>query len=514
MLAKYYMWVNLVSMSLAIFVLTFNTTALVNALPVICVQYDMEVSNLQWIMNIYMLAAASFILIGGRLGDIFNRKKLFVFFSLVYSLSSLMIALIDSPFVLFTGRLVQGICAAFVTSGSLAFVKLTFDPRRLSLAFGLWSGLIGFGCAIGPFLGGMLTDVISWKAIFWMNFIIMGIVVYLSQKYLPNSSKSISRKVSIDIRGVILFSLSIFLITYGLIRMSDSGIFTLVNISFIVTGIVLFYVFIIAENKPEHPLIHFELLKNKCFLCGIIGLFIMMVADMGIPYFLNIYMQNKIIFDFSPGESGAMILPFTVAIFIFSFATHPLLKVIGNRRRSAILISMTAIVIGEVILVFGCYILSLKLIAIALIITGSGMGVCFPLFNILAMSSTHDCNAGEASGIVNTFSYMAELSGIVICNLFFFGAGHLNLSLNSKFSELGYMSYDIMDKVLLGKGQEVLEIVKCYPVDSQKEVFLLAKKSVIMSMSATILFLVIITAAATILTRYLLRNRCFKKTRR
>jgi MFS family permease len=165
-------------MSLAIFVLAVNTSALVNALPVICIQYNMEVSNLQWIMNVYMLAAAAFILIGGRLGDIFNRKKLFLFFSILYSLSSLMIALIDSASVLFTGRLVQGICAAFVTSGSLVFVKLTFDPRRLSLAFGLWSGLVGLGCAIGPFLGGILTDIISWKAIFWLNFIVMGVVIY------------------------------------------------------------------------------------------------------------------------------------------------------------------------------------------------------------------------------------------------------------------------------------------------------------------------------------------------
>ena len=505
MLTKYnYMWVNLTSMSLAIFVLAFNTSSLVNALPVICVQYGMEVSSLQWIMNIYMITAAAFILIGGRFCDIFNRKKMFIFFSLIYSLSSLIIALTDSPSVLFTGRLVQGICAAFITSGSLAFVKLTFDPRRLSLAFGLWSGLIGLGCAIGPFLGGVLTDIISWKAIFWLNFIVMGIVIYLSRKYLPQPLRNLNKKVSIDIRGFILFSLSIFSIAYGLIRMSDSGIFSLMNIFYIVAGVILFYIFVIMEKKTKDPLIHFELLKNKHFLCGIMMLFVIMVSDMGIPYFLNIYMQNKIIFDYSPGSSGVMILPFTAAIFIFSFAAHPLLKVIGNRRLT-ILLSLTAIVIGELILSFGCCTLSLKIIVTALIITGSGIGLCFPLSNTLSMSSIRNDNVGEASGIVNTLSYIAELSGIVVCNLCFFGAGHLKLSLNSKLLKPEHMSYDIMDKMLLGKGQEVLEIIKCYPY-THKEIFLLAKNSVVISMSVTILFLVTITVVATFLTKYLLKN--------
>lgn len=493
-------------MSLAIFVLAFNTSALVNALPVICVQYDLEVSNLQWIMNVYMLAAASFILIGGKLGDIFNRKKLFLFFSILYSLSSLMIAIIDSPSVLLAGRLVQGICAAFVTSGSLAFVKLIFDPRRLILAIGLWSGLSGLGCAIGPFLGGILTDIISWKAIFWLNFITMGVVIFLSRKYLPQPCHHSNRNVGIDIKGFILFSFSIFSITYGLIRMSDSGIFNLLSILFIVVGVTLFFIFVITENKTEHPLLHFELLKNNYFLCGIIGLFIIMISEMGIPYFLNIYMQNKIILDYSPGESGVMVLPFTVAIFIFSFAAHLLVKIIGNRQHLAVLLSLTAIIVGDLILLLGCWTISLKVIVTALIIMGSGMGLCAPLINTLSMGSVHNDNAGEASGIVNTLSYIAELSGIVICNLFFFGTGHLKLSLNSRLLKPEHLSYNTMDKILLGKGQEVLEIIKSYPTDIQKEIFLLAKNSVIISMSVTILFLVIITITATISARYLLKN--------
>lgn len=506
MLARYsYMWVNLIAMSLAIFVLAFNTSALINALPVICVQYNIEVSNLQWIMNIYMISAACFILIGGRLGDIFNRKKLFMFFSILYSLSSLMIALIDSPSVLFFGRLIQGICAAFVTSGSLAFVKLTFDPRRLSLAIGLWSGVIGSGCAIGPFLGGILTDAISWKAIFWLNFIIMGIVIYLSQKYLPQPPPHFNKKVSIDIRGFVLFSLSIFSIAYGLIRMSDSGIFNLMNISYIVAGVILFYIFVFAEKRTEHPLLHFEMLKNKYFLCGLIGLFIIMIAEMGIPYFLNIYMQNKTIFDYSPGESGIMVLPFTVASFTFSFSAHLLQKAVGSRRM-VMFFSLMAIITGELILSFGCCVLSLKLIVIGLIITGIGIGLCGPLSNTLSMSSVHDTNAGEASGIVNTLSYMAELSGVVVCNLFFFGAGHFKLNLNSELLKPEHMSYDIMDKMLLGKGLEVMEIIRCYPANIQKEVFLLVKNSVITSISVTILFLVLLTAVAAFLTKYLLRN--------
>ena len=155
-------------------------------------------------------------------------------------------------------------------------MKLTFEPLRLSLALGLWSGLVGLGCAIGPFFGGILTDIIIWKAIFWLNFIIMEIVIYLSRKYLSQPLHHFNRKVGIDMRGFILFPLAIFSVAYGLICMSDSGIFNLINISCLTIGIIMCYVFIIAENKAELPLLHFELLKNRYFLCGIIGLFIIM----------------------------------------------------------------------------------------------------------------------------------------------------------------------------------------------------------------------------------------------
>ena len=272
-------------------------------------------------MNIYILTAATLILIGGKISDIFNRKKLFLLGSGGFLFASVLLVIATNLNMMLLGRFFQGICAALIASGSLAILNITFKDRSLGFAIGVWTAFVGVGNAIGPFIGGMLTDFVSWRCIFVVNAVLITLTALIAVVCVEVEKESniIRAKSKLDYGGFILFSVGIFLIIFGLSESSVLGLLHPIVYIAMILGVVILLLFLVYERKAESPLIHLSFLRQKSFVFANIGLFLIYFIEMGIPYFLNLFFQNSSLFGLSASRAGTMLLPFSIAIFIFSF---------------------------------------------------------------------------------------------------------------------------------------------------------------------------------------------------
>ena len=452
----YKKWFALFALSLSVFVLAFNTTAVINALPIIREHFDISAASLQWIINAYILAAATTILIAGKLGDIFDRKLLFIFGAFFFTIVSILIAVSNNTPTIITGRLLQGVAAAFIAAGSLSILKNVFDKKELGFAIGIWVTGIGGGNAFGPYGGGLLTDILSWRYVFWLDAVIMAFVVLISFSCLPNNLTKERKNGKFDFLGFILSVTAVFMLVYGLSESQILGWLHPLTYILLIGGIILFCVFIKVELTVENPLIHLEFFKKKVFVLANIGIFVVLLVEIAIPYFLNFYLQNCTIFNYTAGEAGKAVLPFSISLLIFTFLSVFISRFLGYKY---------AVINSLILLFFGLLIFSITLsqtfysgLVVAMILCGAGIGICDPVLSVLGMNALPQENSGEASGIINTVVYLGEMSAISLGSICFFVFGRNSISSVTTITNVS-VSQNFLDKLLLGNNSDYLKLL-------------------------------------------------------
>ena len=497
-------WFVLGAMSLSVFVLAFNTTALINALPVLRREFEISAASLQWIINAYILAAATFILIAGKLGDIFNRKTFFIFGVILFMIASVLLAECNNTVVLIITRLLQGIAAAFIASGSLAILKNTFHGRELGLAIGIWAAGIGSGNAFGPFLGGMLTEYLSWRYIFWSDALIMIAVILIAVKSISNNFLKKEIKDKFDVWGFVLFTSGIFLIVYGLSESQILGWNNPVTFILLISGLILICIFVKVECSVEHPLIHLGFFRKKIFVLANIGIFAVLFAEIAIPYFLNFYFQNSTLFNLSAVEAGLAVLPFSISLFVFTFLSVYVTRVFGYKY--SVVGSLFLLVIGLFIFCYMGMKLSYCGLIAAMILCGGGIGICDPVFNVLGMNSLPEKYSGEASGVLNTVVYLGELSAIAFGSVCFFNFGRYTLSPVMKAADLSF-TRNLFDKVLLGYNEAVQFLISGMPPGVRNTSLEIIQYSCKISFAGVMLLTALITLAVALISASWLSHR-------
>ncbi len=486
---NYEKWFVLLALSLSVFVLAFNTTAVINALPVIWVQFDISAAALQWIINAYILAAATSIMIAGKLGDIFNRKLLFIFGVFLFVLVSAVIAISNSTSVMIVGRLLQGVAAAFIAAGSLSILKNIFSKKEFGLAIGIWGTGIGGGNALGPYFGGLLTDNLSWRYIFWVDVIIMSFVLLMSLKCISNNLTKDDRKGNFDVLGFVLSVSGVFLLVYGLSETQILGWFHPLTYTFIIVGVILLGVFVKVELSADNPLIHLSFFRQRVFVLANLGIFIVLFVEIAIPYFLNFYFQNCTLFNFGAGEAGKAILPFSISLLIFTFLSVFASRFLGYKY--AVISSFVVLFIGLFVFCFAGFKTSYSNFIFAMILCGAGIGISDPILNVLGMNALPKENSGEASGIINTVVYLGEMSAISIGSICFFVFGRNNISTITTISDFS-VSQSLLDKLLLGNNYSSLKIlIERLPVDMELITINIVKNAAVYGFIAVIVFCII-----------------------
>jgi EmrB/QacA subfamily drug resistance transporter len=285
------------------------------AIPDIQQQFSADESDMQWVVAAYSLTMAMFIMSGGTFGDHYGRRLGYIVGIVVFCLASVGCGLSPNIAVLIVARGFQGIGAAIVNVASLALVSAAFtDPKAKAKAIGIWTGIAAIGLAIGPTLGGVLTEHVGWRSIFLFNPLIGIAAIVLTLRFVAESRDTRSR--SLDVPGQLLFIGGIGLVTYALIQGGHSGWLSPVILGSFTAGALVLVLFVRYELRASDPMMDINVFKNRVYNAAIYAVFATMFCVYGALFITTQYFQN--VRSYSPEQTGLMLLAMTIPTIILS----------------------------------------------------------------------------------------------------------------------------------------------------------------------------------------------------
>ena len=400
---------TLLAVALATF-MTYLDNNIVNvAMPAIQKELHLSISGLEWVVSSYILVFASLLLAGGRLSDVFGRKRLFLIGLGLFTVASLAAGLAGDSTTLIVSRALQGLGAALVTPTTLAIISATYtNARQRAAAVGIWSGVGALALAVGPLLGGLLSQHASWEWIFFIN-IPVGIVTFALGARVISESKLDSGPRRLDVPGLITSALALFALTYALIEGERRGwTSALILISFAV-ALVLAIAFVRIEQRSTQPMIQVSLFTERVFTGGLIALMMWGFGLFGIYFFTSLYLQN--VLGFSPTKAGLAFLPMALLMAVGAVISEQVSRRLGAHR-----------VVAFAMLLMGAGIASVSLLSAdatflelmpSFAVIGIGGGLTVPLTASVLDAMPRE-EAGVASGIFNASREVSGLLGITV----------------------------------------------------------------------------------------------------
>jgi EmrB/QacA subfamily drug resistance transporter len=378
------------------------------ALPSIQHELKPTPENLEWTVNAYILVFATLILLGGKLGDRFGRKRIFMVGLLVFTLSSAACALSQTDTQLIGFRAVQGVGGALLNPLSLSILVAAFPRKQLPQAIGIWAGISGLGLAIGPLLGGFLTEHFSWSAVFWVN-VPIGVVAMGVTAWAVVESRDPSAH-SLDIVGTVLISAGLFALTYGLIKTANHAWLGAYTLSFMVASAVLIGLFVVWESRIKEPMIPLGFFRIRAFSVSSIVVALVGLALFGVIYFMTLYFQN--VRGYSPIQAGLRTLPTTMMILFVAPIGGRLSGRVGPRWLMTV--GMFSASIGLFGLSFVRVDSSYNAIWPFQVLMGAGMALTMPAVSATGMAAVERTKAGIASGVINASRQVGGALGIAV----------------------------------------------------------------------------------------------------
>ncbi len=393
-------WKALALLCLANFMVIMDTSIIGVALPAIKESLGYTQESLQWVFNAYVILFCGLLLLGGRLSDLFGQRSIFMWGFSILTLASLLAGFAWSDEALNVGRALQGFGSALIAPSALTIVMMLFNgnPKELGKALGFWGASAAAGGSAGVFLGGVITEWLSWKWTFLIN-VPVGIVALLVAPSLL--SKGIRRKGSIDILGAVFVTTALVLLVYGIVTAEHNGWGSSSTLWTILSGAALFVLFLIIQAVKKDPLVPLRIFRAPNLAAGNIALILLSGGWIPLWYFLNLYMQQ--VLKFSAFAGGVALLPMTVLIAIFMmFITG---KLIGKFGLKASLV-VGLIALGLSMLLFsgntpidGTFVGN---VLPASLLGALGMSLAYIPATMASMSGAKPEEAGLASGLANS----------------------------------------------------------------------------------------------------------------
>ena len=306
---------TLVSTILGSTIVFLDATVVNVALPELSDDLGASLADQQWIVEAYLLALVSVMLVGGSLGDQFGRKRMFVYGLIGFAATSIMCGLAPSVEVLIAGRLLQGFAGALLVPGSLAILAATFEGADRGKAIGTWTAWSGIATVLGPAGGGALVEALSWRAIFWVNIPLI-IITLLIARAAVSESKDPDADRTIDWTGIALSALGLAGPVFALIQQptkgwGDPGVFVP-----LIGGIVLFAAFLVWESRAKHPMLDLSLFRIRNFAVTNMETLVVYAGLMGALFFLTLFLQQTA--GYTPLQAGLATTPVSLMLFALS----------------------------------------------------------------------------------------------------------------------------------------------------------------------------------------------------
>lgn len=389
-----------------------DSTAVNVSLPVLQHELHATTGQTQWVIEGYALFLSALILLGGALGDLYGRRKIFTYGVVLFAAASIACALAGSIEILIAARCVQGMGGALLTPGSLALISAAYSGEQRGRAIGLWSGFSALTSASGPIIGGWLTQEFSWRYVFIINIPVAILVLGVLQLGVPESrDESADRRI--DVAGAALATLGLGLLVYGLIAM-NSGRITAEGVGITIVGIAVLCVFVLFERRTPDPMVRCDLFASRDFSAANIYTFFLYTAIGGSLYFVPFVLIN--VHHYSPTQAGAALLPFIFIMVVASRWSGGLVARIGTRK---------PLVLGAIVASFGFLAYALPgsdgsywtTFFPAAIILGCGGALFVAPLTTTVMNSVPTEHSGVASGVNNAVARTAGLIGVAVLGL-------------------------------------------------------------------------------------------------
>ena len=329
-------WWTLASVAFGLIMVGLDGTVVAIANPVIGRELHTSLAQLQWVTNAYLLVLAVGLIFGGKLGDRFGRRAMFLTGVVGFALSSLAVGLLGGDIVGSIGaviafRALQGAFGALLMPNTLAILRATFPPEKLNMAVGIWGGSSAISVALGPIVGGLLVQHVSWESVFYLNLPVAAVALLVGVPVLLESRDE--RPERFDFPGVALLAAGLFLIVFGFIKAETWGWGNARTVGFLAGGVVLLAVFALVEARARMPLVPMRLFANRSLSISTLVVLVGFLSLFGVLFFLTLYLEN--VHGYSAVQAGVRMLPLSATMMLAAPLGGVLTEKLGPRLTMA-----------------------------------------------------------------------------------------------------------------------------------------------------------------------------------
>lgn len=406
-------WAVLAAVCIALFMALLDGSIVNVAIPNIAKGLDASFSQIEWVLNAYTLVFASLLVTFGRLGDMFGRKRFFIVGLSVFGLGSLLCGLSATPTLLIASRVLQAAGAAFMMPATLSLTAVNFPPEQRGMAMGIWGAVTGVATAVGPSLGGWITELASWNYIFFINVPIVLVAVPFALWAIPESRDE--RPHTVDWLGAALSIVTLASLSYGLIEGPGKGWDSPEVLGLFAAAVVGLLAFLLWERRATEPIMDLKLFKSPAFTAGNASGAILMFGMMGMFFLLPIYMQVNLGYDAI--KTGFALTPMSGAILFAAPLSGRLSDKIGSRW--LVFAGMLTAAAAVFWLSFMPYDSGWQFLVGPLVVAGVGMGLVMAPMTSAVMAVAPRGEEGAASGVLSTMRQLGGLFGVAVLGALF-----------------------------------------------------------------------------------------------
>ena len=402
-------WWTLAAVALGLFMIMLDNTVVNVALPSMQESLDLEISQLEWIVTGYALTFGALMLTGGKIADLFGRRRTFVAGLGIFTLSSLACGLADGAAMLIWARVVQGVGSALMNPATLSIIAVTFPPQERGRAIGIWVGVSALALAIGPLVGGVLSEHASWQWIFFINLPIGAIAIAAAFAFI-DESRDTSHEQRADLPGLVTSGLGLFALTYGLIEANHFGWGSTRIVGAFAVAFLALTAFLALERYQRLPMLDLALFRDRMFAGANTVMLLSALAMFGVFFYVSLYMQQ--VLGFSPVKAGAMFLPMTVLIIVVA----PRAGQLADKTGARLLVGVGQLLVAGALLLFARLTAQSSALALVppMLISGAGMAMTMTPATAAAMGSVQPDKMGVGSAVLNSARQVGGSIGIAL----------------------------------------------------------------------------------------------------
>jgi EmrB/QacA subfamily drug resistance transporter len=386
-------WWGLAVLCLSLLTISIDNTILNVALPTLARELDAGASQLQWIVDAYMLVFAGLLLTAGSLGDRFGRRRALTAGLITFGVGSLLAALAPGSGELIAARALMGVGGALIMPSTLSILTATFPPRELGKAIGIWAGFAGIGIAIGPVSGGWLLDHFAWNSVFLVNLPIVAVALIAGRVLLRESSDPAAPPL--DGRGFVLSGAGLTALVWAIIEAPERGWTDGLVLAGFVTALVALTAFARWEMRAPHPMLDVRLFSNRRFSASSIAISLAFFALFGLIFFLTQYLQGVLGYDAL--EAGLRTLPVAVGLVVGGPLSARITAAVGTKV--VVSAGMTIVAAGLLVLTQADVDSGYAIVAVAQVLLGFGMGTAMAPATEAIMGSLPIAKASVGSAV-------------------------------------------------------------------------------------------------------------------